>query len=303
MKSLCSILLSFVLGTQMFWIVPANAGTIEYHGLAKYAGGSLTGDARVTRVGKLQGSGVASIHENKIDIILGTTDLTQKIPPALTGDTFNTKTSTVNHKTKLTGLVFFHDGTSIDKLTVSHIPDTVKTVDGKTITGRITDVSDEHVSITTDDGRQTVSTDRIREIKSERIYEFTLPLSSKQALDARADFKADTTKIDFSSTMTSAIAISTKTSEKESKPERHCNKLKLALIIVITGALVATAIAVPIAVAVGTHHHSNNSQNQLAEAMFLVNAEKAKAAANAAAAAPAAVKAVAPIARFVDLRP
>jgi hypothetical protein len=288
MKSLVALFLSVALSSQIFCIAPASAGTMEYHSRGDSKKGALTGDAKVTKVGKLQGDGVASIHENRIDILFNTTDLTQKVPPALSGDTFNTKTATIDNKPGLAGLVFFHGGTEMNKLDVPGSSDIVTTSDGKTLKGRITEATDDHITIATDDGKRTIATDTVRHIKSPHVFRFTIPLSTNEAVDTRSDFRSDATKINFSSTMTTAATLSATESYATGKTCKHCNKAKLALIIIVTGVLIATAIAVPVAVAVGTHHHhSNNSQNQLADTLFLVNAAKAKAAASSTAASVA----------------
>lgn len=286
---LLSFLISTVIAIQPLWNLSAIASTINYAPGSGANHSSIDGEAIVKHVGTLTAEhGTAVISGNRLDIIFASADLTEK-RTVLTGTTFNTTVTGQGKTGKITGLVLFDGGASLTQIYNPETKDLVMLSDGGSYSGQITGLTEERLEITSAGGARTIDTASIREIRSSRVFKFTLPFTASTNIDEQNKFQAETSQIAFSSTSSTTMnahastqaVTKTATSAPPSSSNESGRVRRLVFTILILGAI-ATAIAVPIAVGVATHHHHHNNAGQQ---VALVNYLRAQQAANAAPAA------------------
>jgi hypothetical protein len=240
-----AVLLTLVMVSLFVVRVDAIAGSLQYNATT---GGVDKADAAVKSVGKLSTpSGKATLTGDKLDIIFGNSDLTQK---ELIGTTINVHKT--DHHT-FEGIVFFTGGSANNQLGGNH--GVVGLNDGSTYEGNITGVDETNLTVDTPTGQVQIPNHNVKFINSTHAFKFTIPFTGEPTAGT-------TTNITFTDTGSLRATTTTMTSTgKQTVTTHHTGDhhitRKKVVIAIITALLIATAIAVPVAVACGTHGHPN----------------------------------------------
>ncbi len=270
-----TILLSCVLCAQLCISPIAFARTMKYTPGTTGDSASIEGDVSVNRIGKLQlPKSLAVIKDRKIVVLaatdsgeisgdVSTQDNKKKL---LGGDVFNTHLVGEGKNAKCEGFAFFHEGSDLSQIDGGQ--DVIQLKDGTTCSGPITSMDNTQTQIETNSGSRTLSTSSIEKIKSNRVFNFSLPLTATESMSATSSFSAEGSAITF--TGTQHVVISTaqvkaqpkvakaSASQTSSNSDRKRRLVKRLIIVTVVLCAIATAIAVPVAVCCANHGHGSS---------------------------------------------
>lgn len=261
--------LTFLLALNLSFCPLVLAGTLNMQGSGTHLN-SLSGDAPVHRIGKIKlQNGVAVLKDNRIDVLFDALDLTEKTATSdekksLTGTCFGISKSVRGGRTCVTGFTYMDGGTSFAQIDQPGVPESVSLNDGTICHGKITSVTNDHLTVHTDDGDKQIDTTSIKAVNSPRVFAMSIPYA-KDGQSSEATFTPTCGTAIITASASTHVEKQTKI-EKQTNSDNHLDRKKKIIVVLIVACLIATAIAVPIAVAAGGHHggHSNAFANQVA---------------------------------------
>jgi hypothetical protein len=236
--------------------------------------GTVNAQVPVNKIGALLlADATAFLSNNNIEVHSKSQDGNDQ--SVLNGTLFNTRVIGSGASRRLKGIAFFLGGGKLGDLChKTGREDRVKTMDGQVLTGAISDVGPDGLTI----GGQRVPASNLQCVDSPCAFDFEVALSG--AADAAGAVTGEASRMTFSHcavipaakvererpVKTTPVAISTSTSE-----DKHGARVLLVTALVLG---IATAIAVPVAISASHHHHHHRNrfnEQQLLEQELLLS--------------------------------
>jgi hypothetical protein len=255
---LLSLIMSFMVVAQFTcFTAPAFAADVSY---TPGGAGGVKGQVPVNKIGSLLlADAVALLNNNTIEV-KGKTKSNSDSKTLLSGAIFKLDVSGGSHPT-IHGMAHFTGGESYGTVCKQGGQDLIDTNDGGSISGHITDVTQDQVTVQTPSGMQQIATSSIKRIHSNSVFEFSMPVAVSGSANTSTAFHGDCQRISFTNTpgVTETVTKVSKTPHTTSTSTSEGSTRGKIVAVGICMLLLATAIAVPVAVAVGTHHHHHHT--------------------------------------------
>lgn len=248
------------------------AQTAKYRpGDAPGSGGTVTGVVKVEKIQNLIGSDLeAYLNDGSIDVVRNKDgDKTTR----LQGVPILVSISKKDNEIHYTGTCYWRSGPDREALSGKNTDqkELVLLKDGTTLVGKIENVSCDSIELTTPEGRQKVSVQNVKEIKSPFATRFNCVIVSPESNVSFQSSVEGPTSIQFTKTFDRLAIKQTKT-QKVTSGDGMSTKTKVILG-VVAAVFIATAIAVPLAVAIPVANQNRRQKNATRnqENLFLQN--------------------------------
>jgi hypothetical protein len=244
---LIALVLSVVLFAQLNLLaLPACADAVSFTPGGQTTSGELQGKVPAKVGALLAADAMIILNGRDFKIDSKTSSTSAATTDLLAGILLNPKIEGSPDSKNITGYAFFTGGAKYERLLKTHCHESVSLYNGTELTGKISSINSDSLTIDTASGPQKVAIADISAIHSARAYKFSMPVSP--SADPAKPIAADVPKLVFTPTCVTISGGVTKSST-----------VKKVLIVMAAAGIVATAIAVPIAVATASHHHHSSN--------------------------------------------
>jgi hypothetical protein len=205
---------------------------------------SLNGQVPVHKIGNLLlAEGMALLDGSDVSVTAKNKD-SKGTENILKGKLFKAAVAGAGKSTAVNGFAYFNAGSQLSSLEPRCTGESVDLSDGSKVTGPISDITQEAVSIAS----KTIPMSSVAAIHSSHVFNFSLKMNAPTSGGA---VQGSPSSINFSSTCGHEAA--TKVSKSTSSATK-----KRIIIMTVVALGIATAISCGVAIPLATHHHHSN---------------------------------------------
>jgi hypothetical protein len=255
--------------------LPAFANSIVYSAPSDNQSANFTGEVPVKQIGSLLLPKAVVQFKNTDVNILAVPDWLFDRSVVLSGALVKVQVSVQGQNSNLNGLVYFFEGQWLSNLGSINAIDTIDTISGERLRGRIRSRLDNAFAFKPETGpMQKVSFNDIKNINSPRAYVFSIISDSSKVVPANLSIEFDANSLAFSPTFGRAYAAKTakvpKSTLAGTEPGITNNEIAL-----LTGANILIDLAPAVAIPLTLNQH-NTAQAQQTINLYLSEQSRAQ---------------------------